>query len=224
MKETSRRRRGIDTSDDGGVAPHDMVCAQIPEMGSDDLAEYRLRLSSLHNTKELRSVVMPQIDAMGSAKNPAGWSYPMNEEAVDVLAQFGKVFDRNTGRIENGRPVDREDWQQIVAIFCVAGCGKSLLADIFQALLALPGSGPFYGEHGTEIRPCESHSMVPAEGAKFDLGVLEVWKEWLSHGGMEFAIKHHQPMQYIRTCIHMILCANNFDTMRAATSSGASSP
>ena len=212
MKETSRRRRGIDTSDDGGVAPHDMGCAQIPEMGSDDLAEYSLRLSSLHNTKELRSIVMPQIDAMGSAKNPAGWSYPMNEEAVDVLAQFGKVFDRNTGRIENGRPVDREDWQQIYAIFGVAGCGKSLLVDIFQALLALPGSGPFYGEHGTEIRPCESHSMVPAEGAKFDLGVLEVWKEWLSHGGMEFAIKHHQPC--IRTCIHMILCANNFDTFR----------
>ena len=49
-----------------------MGCAQIPEMGSDDLAEYSLRLSSLHNTKELRSVVMPQIDAMGSAKNPAG--------------------------------------------------------------------------------------------------------------------------------------------------------
>ena len=54
--------------------------------------------------------------------------------------------------------------------------------------------------------------MVPAEGAKFDLGVLEVWKEWLSQGGMEFAIKHHQPC--IRTCIHMILCASNIDTPR----------
>ena len=143
MKETSRR--GIDTSDDGGVAPHDMGCAQIPEMGSDDLAEYSLRMSSLHNTKELRSVVMPQIDAMGSAKNPAGWSYLMNEEAVDVLAQFGKVFDRNTGRIENGRPVDREDWQQIYAIFGVAGCGKSLLVDIFKLYLHSLEVGHFTG-------------------------------------------------------------------------------